>query len=211
MNMTFLKIDQLFLFIAFVIPGFVSIKTYELLFPDVPREKSKQLIEAIAYSITNYVILGFPIYLVETSTVKDYPIIHSLFYVFVILLAPICWVLLLNKLRTTETLQNMLPHPVGKPWEYVFRQRKHYWVIITLKDGKQIAGKYARLSFVSSSPSPEQIYLEETWVLNAEGGFERPRMDSAGILVLSSEITTIELFNLTYGEKNGEEGKRAAA
>jgi hypothetical protein len=41
-----------------------------------------------------------------------------------------------------------------------------------LKDGNKIAGTYGENSFTSSYPSEEQIFLEETWVLNKEGRFD---------------------------------------
>ena len=37
---------------------------------------------------------------------------------------------------------------------------------VILKDGTLIAGKYAGNSFASSAPADEQLYLEETWILN---------------------------------------------
>jgi Family of unknown function (DUF6338) len=98
-----------------------------------------------------------------------------------------------------------MPHPTEKPWDFVFIQRKPYWAIVTLKDGMKIAGRYDSASFASSAPAPEQLYLEETWVLNADGGFERPRKETAGILILSSEIVTVEFFKLTTGENNDRE------
>jgi hypothetical protein len=39
--------DKLVLFIAFVVPGFVALKTYELLIPRAPRESAQQLIDAV--------------------------------------------------------------------------------------------------------------------------------------------------------------------
>jgi len=193
--------DKLLLFIAFVIPGFVSIKTYELLIPGAPRESDKLLIDAVAYSSINYALLLLPIYLVESHEVRETcPSGYVAFYVFVLLLAPILWVLAFKKLRTTEFFQRSMPHPTKKPWDYVFAQRKPYWAIVTLKDGTKIAGRYDSCSFASSAPAPEQIYLEETWVVNADGGFERPREETAGILVLSSEIVSVEFFKLTQGK-----------
>jgi hypothetical protein len=70
---------------------------------------------------------------------------------------------------------------------------------------QQFAGRYDSTSFASSSPASEQLYLEEAWVLNSDGGFERPRTETAGILILSSEIMTVEFFKLTTGENNGRE------
>ena len=61
------------------------------------------------------------------------------------------------------------------------------------------------MSFASSSPAPEQLYLEEAWVINNDGGFERPRKDSAGIIIMGTEIVDVELFNMKDGEPNGGE------
>ena len=40
--------NKLVLFIAFVVPGFVSLKTYELVFPGVPKDSAQQLIDTVA-------------------------------------------------------------------------------------------------------------------------------------------------------------------
>lgn len=50
-------VDKLVLFIAFIVPGFVSLKAYELLAPRVTKESTQQLIDAVAYSSINYAIL----------------------------------------------------------------------------------------------------------------------------------------------------------
>lgn len=192
--------DKLVLFIAFVVPGFVSIKTYELLSSGGAKEPASQIVDAVAYSSVNYALLLWPIFEVESHNVRETsPTWYILFYVFVLLVAPISWAALLCKLRETQFLQRSLPHPTARPWDYVFSQRTPHWVIVTLKDGKKIAGKFDSRSFASSAPSSEQLYLEETWVLNDAGGFERPRVGSAGILILSTEIASVELFLLTRG------------
>lgn len=92
-------------------------------------------------------------------------------------------------------MQNIIPHPIQKPWDFVFSQRRSCWIIVTLKDGEKVAGKFGHNSFASSAPSEEQIYLEEEWLLNEDGGFERQAEQSAGIIILSSEIRSVELYN----------------
>jgi len=194
------KIDKLLLFIGFVIPGFVSLKIYELLLPSSKHESAKQLIDAVAYSCVNYALLLWPIYEVETRQIRSaHPSAYIAFYVFVMLVAPAGWACLFKKLRATQCFQWALPHPTQKPWDYVFGQRKPYWIIVTLKDGKQIAGRYDTASFASSAPAPEQLYLEKAWVMNREGGFERERVDTAGIILLAPDIATVELFNIKEG------------
>jgi len=190
------EIDKLALFLAFVIPGFISIKAYQLAFPGTERATSDQLIDAIAYSSINYALLILPIISVESGNLQEScRILYYLFYVFVLFIAPIIWVLIWKYLRTRDVFQRNAPHPTAKPWDYVFAQRKPYWVKVTLKGGTIIAGRYADKSFASSAPAREQIYLEEIWVLNDKGGFERAKNNTAGVIILSDEISHIELRN----------------
>ncbi len=60
-----------------------------------------------------------------------------------------------------------------------------------LKDGNKIAGTYGENSFTSSYPSEEQIFLEETWVLNKEGRFERLRESTKGSIILFSNMVSL--------------------
>lgn len=195
--------SELAMFVAFVIPGFISLKTYEALSPGIAKDSSQQVIDAVAYSCVNYGLLAVPVALVESSACKtSHPSLYLAFWAFVLLVAPITWACAFWKLRHLQFVQKTLPHPVGKPWDYVFSQRKPYWVILTLKGDRQVAGRYDSDSFASSSPQSEQIYLQEAWVLNGDGGFERPRDGTAGVIVLGSEIVTLELFDLTKRKPN---------
>jgi len=196
------EIDKLILFIAFVIPGFISIKCYELAFPGSEKKSSEQLVDAISYSSINYALLIIPIVNVENGNLRSScSFLYYMFYLFVFFIAPILWVLLWKYIRTRNFFQKNSPHPTLRPWDYVFSQRKLYWIKVTLKDGTVIGGRYAEKSFASSAPAPEQIYLEETWVVNSKGGFERLKNNSAGVIILSSDISYIELRN--DGESNG--------
>ena len=66
---------------------------------------------------------------------------------------------------------------------------------IVLKDGTTIAGRYGQNSFASSAPAEEQVYLEESWMLNEKGGFMRKKNNTAGVMVISKEIAYIEFRN----------------
>jgi len=189
--------NKLFYFIAFVVPGFISLKMYALLQPTQVKDSAQQLIDAVAYSSINYALLLGPIYAVEHFELRlSHPTLYVLFYILVLLVAPIAWAWAFLWLRKTQLLQRSIAHPTGKPWDFVFSRRVPYWVVATLTDGRQIAGRYDSKSFASSSPAPEQIYLEQAWVLSENGGFERPRTGSAGIIILAKEIATLELFHI---------------
>jgi hypothetical protein len=187
------EIDKLVLFIAFVIPGFLSIKFYQLIFPGTVRSASDQLIDAIAYSCINYALLFWAVVYVEGSGLMSvHPSLYYLFYVFVLFISPFLLVLAWKWLRTHERFKGSAPHPTAKPWDYVFESSKPYWIVIYLKSGKMVGGKYSGKSFASSYPVEEQIYLEEAWIVTPEGVLERPIKRSAGVLVMASEISYLE-------------------
>lgn len=197
-----LNMDNLLLFIVFIIPGFISIKVYNLLVPSTEKDSSKLVIDAITYSCINYALFAAPIVLMDRYfKFSDFPFLNTVFYSFLLFFSPILLPYILFKIRKVKFIQKYIPHPTKRPWDFVFSQRKSYWVIVTLKNGKKYAGKYNTNSFTSSYPENEQIYLEESWVMSAEGGFYRSRDASEGIIIVG-EIESVELFSYNKIEEN---------
>lgn len=208
-----LDTDKIVLFVAFVIPGFISLKCYQLLFPGEVQPTSEQLIDAVAYSAINYALLSVPIIAVARSDLlTTWPWAYYLFFAFVLFVAPVVWVVIWKFLRGSRLLQTYAPHPVGKPWDYVFAKQEPYWVKVHMKDGTVVAGKYGYASFSSSAPADDQIYIEESWILKDNGAFERPIRRTAGVIV-TGEIAYVE-FRTLYdqqtegGQHGGQEQAR---
>lgn len=195
--MELLDYNKILIFILFVIPGFISLKMYEILQPSIKKESAKLIIDAVAYSCINYAAWGIPLYYIVTEKIISPDSIFFYIYLFILLIVfPVINPVVLIRIRKSKFIANKLPHPTGRPWDYFFSLKQRCWVIVTMKDGSQIAGAYKNNAFASSAPEPEQIYLSEHWVLNADGGFERPRNDTLGIIILSSEIKTVEFFKM---------------
>lgn len=186
---------NILIFIVFFIPGFISIKVYGLLIPGERKDSIKLLYEAIAYSAINYVLLSWLIIFVFTNSFyRNNPFLFYLSVLFVMLIAPMIWPILYKWLSKRKFLSKYIIHPILKPWDYVFNQKKVYWVIVHLKNGKKIGGKYWTKSFASSYPADEQIFLEEVWELDSKERFIKPIERSAGIIILKDDIEAIELF-----------------
>ncbi|MCK6599617.1 MAG: DUF6338 family protein [Bdellovibrionaceae bacterium] len=190
------NIDSIWIFIFFIMPGFISLKVYNLLCPGKLPDFSTQMFSSIMYSCLSYAV-HLPIYLIS-ATLQDFSVItwkHVLFITSLILifpaLIPIAWLFI----RKIEWVNNFLPHPTNSPWDYVFSQRNFYWLIVTLKDGTILGGKYGAGSFSSSYPEDPQIFISEQWLVDQEG-FIRKVNDSSGIMILSKDIKTIEFFTL---------------
>ncbi|MDT3230887.1 DUF6338 family protein [Pseudomonas sp. rhizo25] len=188
--------DKLILFIAFVIPGFLSIKFYQLIFPGTIRNASDQLIDAVAYSCINYALLFWAIVYVEGAGFRQiHPSLYYVFYVFVLFVSPFFLVLAWKWLRTHERFKGTAPHPTPKPWDFVFKQAKPFWIVVYLKNGNKVGGRYSGKSFASSFPADEQIYLEESWLVSDAGLLDRAVKQSAGVLIMASEISYVEFFH----------------
>lgn len=189
--------SKIIIFIAFVIPGFVCIKVYNLFYPSQEKDVSLTLISSVAYSCLNYAVLsGFIFYFESIELGKSSPILYSLFYAYTLLVNPILMVIIWQWMRKKEVLVKTIHHPVEKPWDYVFSKGTSYWIKVFKKDGTVIGGLYSGSSFASSSPAQEQIYIETKWILDEDNNFVRPVVNSAGVIVLSGEISHIELKHI---------------
>jgi hypothetical protein len=98
------------------------------------------------------------------------------------------------KISKAKWYTKRLLTPNNSAWDDFFSQWEDYWVIVTLKSGRKIAGKYACKSYTSGFPAPKEIYLEEEWMLNKQGLFKKKREQTQGILICENEISTIEFF-----------------
>jgi hypothetical protein len=195
--MNFQSSQDIIFFILFFIPGFIMLKVYSLL---IAREKfdfSSGLIEAVAFSCINYALCS-PLIIIM---LKDDWLANQ-FNVFLIILFIIIFILPIGLaklyvilLNSRWAAKNKVLEPHKSAWDFFFSQRKCKWVIVTLKNGNKIAGKYNLDSFASAYPGKD-IYISEVWKLvqNASA-FERKVNRTSGIIIFESEISSIEFFN----------------
>lgn len=188
--------ETLALFLIFFVPGFLMIKAYDLLVPSERRDFSKGVFEAVAYSAVNLAAFTPLIYLMRTGFFS--PFWYWVWATVVLIVGPVVWALLFFRVRRSKWLTRQFPHPILRPWDYVFGQRECYWVIVHLKDRK-IGGLFGPDSFASSDPAEPQIYLEELWALDANERFLHKIERSKGIIFFAKDIVAVELFSYNNG------------
>ncbi|MCK5115745.1 MAG: hypothetical protein KAR44_04040 [Candidatus Aegiribacteria sp.] len=182
-------INKLVLFIAFFVPGFISIKTYDLLVPSAIRSSGQTIIEAITYSAINYALFSW-ILLIKNL----HPILIAIIAIIILLISPILLACGYWRFRNSGIVKKHSRHPIPKPWDYVFGKQKSYWVIIEYTDGDCIGGIYDTDSFTSSYPLTEQIYLQEEWEIEGRS-FIKPIDRSSGILISDKDIRAIRFYS----------------
>ena len=184
--------EKLPLFLVFIVPGFVSLKVWDLLVPGERRRLDGALIDLVAYSTLNFVLLAWlivPLLSGRWHGLPAYVAMVSIFLVF-----PVLWPIFWKWLRTRKWMSGFAIHPMARPWDYVFAKREPAWVIVHMKDGSVIGGRFGGDSFASSWPAAEQIYIEELWQLDAQGDFIKAVDRSHGAIILGTEIRAIEFF-----------------
>lgn len=190
------ELDKLILFLTFFIPGFVSIKIYDLLVAGQRRDFSKSVFEVIAFSAINFALFFWLIDIIIQPGFKEsnpFYFYSSIVLLFIVL--PSIWPFLYIKLYNWKWFAKHIidPHPTA--WDYQFSKGKTYWVIVHLKDKRKIGGLFGLDSYASNYPNKQQIYLQEVWEIDDDGIFKNKINQTKGILILDSEIIAIEFFN----------------
>lgn len=189
--------QDIIFFILFFVPGFIMLKVYGLL---VAREKfdfSSGLFEAIAFSCINYAICSpLILFMFKGEWLTNYFTLFILTVFFVILIFPIVLVRFYVKILNSKwAAKNKMLDVHKSAWDFFFSSGKTKWIIVTLKSGSQIGGRYEDGSFASSFPNKD-IYISEAWVLKKDSlAFDRIIDRTSGILILESEISYIHFFN----------------
>lgn len=183
------------LFMLFFMPGFISIKIYDMLVPNESRDFSKAIYEVVAYSALNLAAFSWVIYIMARY---DFYVTHPFWYALILFLMififPIIWPFLLLRVSSCKCIAKYIIHPIKKPWDYMFGKKEPFWIIVTLKDGRRIGGKYDSNSFASSYPAEEQIFIEEVWELDEKGAFKKAIESSKGILIWGRDVLALEFL-----------------
>jgi len=188
-------VDNIFFFIIFFLPGFISIKVYDLLISSERRDFKNGLFEAISFSTINFALLSWLVYLnLKNYWVKESPILFIISVILIFFLFPSVLPFIFLKVIQTKLFSKYIINPIQKPWDYVFNKREVFWTIVNLKNGTKIGGRYDENSFSSSYPAKEQIYLEEVWKLDDTGAFIEPIERSKGIIIIGDDISSIEFL-----------------
>ncbi|WP_162786576.1 DUF6338 family protein [Hyphomonas sp. CACIAM 19H1] len=85
-------------------------------------------------------------------------------------------------------------HHIPSAWDFVFSELDDQkWIIVTLNDGSQVAGKYGVGSFASSDSNERDVYISEVWDID-EGTWQKPDRHK-GVLLCGRDIKAVELIS----------------
>ena len=192
-------VAQVLAFAALVFPGLVALRTYEAKRGGEPRKTNEALVDILGYSLVADLI-GEVLLLAANAMPQPYRmVLYVLDVIVTFAIVPIAlgwgWFTIQDRMVRAGYVTD----PVEKPWDKVFKriekERLNLAAVITLRDGRRIAGRLADPSYVSTYPAAEQILLGEIWRVdqNSCTFVERIR-GSWGILIDKADCETIEFI-----------------
>lgn len=94
-------------------------------------------------------------------------------------------------------------HHTPNAWDYLFANiDPDAWIVVTLHDGQQIAGKYGAGSFASTDHTERDILISEVWELT-DDKWELPAAPKQ-VLLCGRDIQAIEVLSVPTEGKDKE-------
>jgi hypothetical protein len=192
-------ITDLYFVMAIFVPGFV----YDaVLSKFVPRHASAMrefvLLRLFTATAFNYAVCSPLIYLLVTGAVFVKPVAQAITWLGIIFVSPIFLALivalasqmgLLGSLSRYIRLRPISPIPTG--WDWIFGRTDPCYLLVTLRNGSEVAGYFGRQSMASSDPTCRDLYLEEVFQVPPEGPWQSVQR-SSGVYIDGSQIAIIE-------------------
>jgi len=205
--MTIDNFDTVFYTCIFLLPGFIIKSIIDTFIPPQKHNDIKYFFICLLYSIINCAILSWA-YVLIYSFREKHLIIYWFFCVSITIVGAVIIAVFIGIVRKKEWIKRILlklnisiSNPIPNAWDYYFsKQNEAIWVIVTLKNGKEIYGLFGCNSFVSSDYEERDLYIEKVYNIDDHMKWiDNPQ--SKGILICKDEIETIEFLT---GDDNDE-------
>ena len=191
-----LELSYLLLFVAFVLPGAISMYVYGLLVPQAERLLKDKVLEAVCFSLVNFVLLFWMIGLVLDPVFLDSQRFLSwAIIVICFLAAPAIWPFLSIKILSWAEGRRLIGVRAKTAWDDFFgRLADGCWIQVELATGERIGGRFGKDSYASAYPDPGHLYIEELWELDSTGSFVTPLPGCPGIILRPTDYRSVRVF-----------------
>jgi hypothetical protein len=204
------SVDNIYLILGFIVPGLIAIFVRAQFLTGRSPPHSEAILSYFVISVIYYALV-LPVIDVVAGW-EDAGFWKPLAWLAVIFLGPavLGGALGLNAqmgfVRRLANWFGMHPvHVMPTAWDWKFSSAGEHWVLVTLKDETKFAGFCGVGSFMSSDPNERDIYIEKVFDLDDDNNWIDCGMK--GVLIIASEIKTIEFWPIQRGESVDVKGK----
>ena len=196
----FANLQSFFAFLAFVVPGFLSLRAYDVVRGGDARKINEAFVDVIIYSFATdliwtpalLIVLGWTPSVGRTIALTAIGLCGFVFTPIALGTGWFCW-------QTRLAKRGVIADPQRKPWDVFFytasREKLDLAVLLTLPDGRKLGGRYRASSFASHYPADEQLHVGETWIVDQQtGAFLAPVAGSKGFIVDKKDLLSVEFI-----------------
>jgi hypothetical protein len=207
------NLDQIYLILAFVVPGFIFHSAYSFFIRSQSQRADLDLLRFIATSFIIFALLSPYIYWLSLPENADLSYEEKLLNWFIILFVlpfvfGVGWAIVTKRawFRKFFNVLGLNPiHYSPTAWDWQFGRMEYpHWVIVTLNDDSVVGGLFGTTSLAGSHPDSRDIYIEEVYSIDDQGKWERAA-DTAGILITKDNIKHIEFKELHPQEETKDD------
>lgn len=195
---TFSTFNAVIYTVCFLVPGFLMDVTVSRFFYKKSEQVSLILLRFLTFTSLNYSLWIFPYLLFRDRIILENPVVLAVIFLVVIFISPLFLGLIFGLANQQQLVEQGLAilgfrtlSGFPSAWDYKFgRINEPLWVLVTLKDGGQVAGRFGKNSFASSDSSERDLYLESVYQLSEDNPWQRVT-ETSGILIKAEEIRYI--------------------
>jgi len=210
----FTHVETFLAFLVFIVPGFISLRTYEARRGGEGRKVNDAIVDVVIYSFATDIV-WIPVWGVVAALPPSTGRVIALIVVAVLgfIATPVALALGWYRLQTRLAKEGVVADPTAKPWDKFFnaiaRERLDIGVILTLPDGRKLGGRHIPPGFASHYPADEQLHVGETWILDQEtGAFLERVKGSKGFIIDKKDLLSVEFveWNTVEPPEKSENG-----
>ncbi|HEX8242339.1 MAG TPA: DUF6338 family protein [Longimicrobium sp.] len=187
--------QSLVLFALFVLPGLTSMTVYRLIMPARSIDWAQSVLQGLFYSTANYVLLlPLVVYIHRDGYAGLHPLRYWAMVLLMVVVAPMCWPVLLVKAFESPRLSRRLPLPFPTVWDYVFHGPPPTFVVVRLKDGRFIGGYWGPGSKAGRHPNDGELYVSAAHEVDDAGQIGAEIPNTAGLHIRRDEYVYVRFF-----------------
>jgi hypothetical protein len=199
---TFSTFNAVIYTVCFLVPGFLMDVTVSRFFYKKSEQVPLILLRFLTFSCLNYAIWIFIYLLPWDKSFLTNPAFLAVIFLVIIFISPFFLGLIFGFISQQQLVEQILANLgfrilSGFPsaWDYQFsRINEPLWILVTLKDGSQVAGRFGRNSLASLEPSERDLYIDSVYQVLEDNPWQ-PVTETFGILIKAEEIRYIEFLN----------------
>jgi hypothetical protein len=193
-------VEQVLAFAALVVPGFISLRVYEMKRGGDSRKANESLVDVIVYSCATDVVAFGALALVsrfvpaQTQTAAKLIVAVAGFIV-----VPVVLALVWFDFRERMVHCGIVPDSASNPWDALFqraaKERVELAVLLTMRDGRKIGARLRDPAQIASRSGADDVLLDEVWTIDQDRAtFVEAVPGSFGMLVHKADCETIEFL-----------------